>query len=170
MAKLTKEQEQNVAQWAAQGANLNEIQDRLKRELGITLTYFEARLLVIELGLKLQEKKKDPEPVATDEVASHTNIADDMANNQPDGTGVDDGFQQPQADGGKVQISVDQVTTPGAAVSGRVTFSDGQTAIWYLDQFGRLGLKGTEPGYKPPAADVPVFQQQLQVALQQAGF
>ena len=31
-------------------------------------------------------------------------------------------------------MSVDQITKPGAIVSGKVTFSDGQIADWYLDQ------------------------------------
>ena len=59
MPKLTQEQEQAVRQWAAEGANLNEIQDRLKSEHDLTLTYFEARMLVVDLDLKLQEKKRD---------------------------------------------------------------------------------------------------------------
>ncbi|HVV71326.1 MAG TPA: hypothetical protein VHI52_07485, partial [Verrucomicrobiae bacterium] len=65
---------------------------------------------------------------------------------------------------------VDQLAVPGAMVSGKATFSDGTTASWYLDQMGRLGLKASTPGYQPPAADIPVFQQELDLALQRAGF
>ncbi len=50
MATLTKEQEQAVAQWAAEGASLNDIQARLNSEFHVNLTYLDARLLVIELG------------------------------------------------------------------------------------------------------------------------
>ena len=60
-------------------------------------------------------------------------------------------------------MSVDQITRPGAIVSGKVTFSDGQTADWYLDQTGRLGVVPKQQGYKPSAADV----QNFQIALQQ---
>jgi hypothetical protein len=167
MPKLSKEQEQAVKQWAEDGSNLNEIQDRLKREHDITLTYLDARMLVIELGLKLQEKKRDsaPEekkepapslpnaPAATDEVAD----AELMA-------------PEPPVAGGNVKIVIDQIAIPGKVVSGKVTFSDGKTAGWYVDQMGRLGMNAPEPGYKPPPADVPVFQRDLDLALQRAGF
>jgi hypothetical protein len=48
-------------------------------------------------------------------------------------------------------------------ISGKVTFSDGQIADWYLDQTGRLGVVPAQQGYKPSPADV----QQFQIALQQ---
>ena len=51
-----------------------------------------------------------------------------------------------------------------------VPSSDGKTAGWYLDQMGRLGLRATEPGYQPPAADIPVFQRELQRLLQTQGY
>jgi hypothetical protein len=58
---------------------------------------------------------------------------------------------------------VDQLTKPGTMISGKVTFSDGQIADWYLDQTGRLGVVPAQQGYKPSPADV----QQFQIALQQ---
>ena len=71
--------------------------------------------------------------------------------------------------GGKVSTSLDHIAKPGALVSGKVTFTDGQTAEWYLDQTGRLGMVPPVPGYRPPQADVPVFQQQLQEELAKLG-
>jgi hypothetical protein len=47
-------------------------------------------------------------------------------------------------------------------VSGRTTFSDGQTAEWYLDQTGRLGLNPSTPGYRPSQQDVMDFQMELE--------
>jgi hypothetical protein len=70
----------------------------------------------------------------------------------------------------KVSVSVDQIARPGAMVSGKVTFSDGQTADWFLDQMGRLGLAPAQKGYKPPAGDVEDFQIALQNELQKLGF
>jgi len=64
---------------------------------------------------------------------------------------------------------VDQIARPGALVSGKVTFSDGQKADWYLDQTGRLGVVPAQQGYKPPAADVQEFQMALQEELQRMG-
>jgi tetratricopeptide (TPR) repeat protein len=55
---------------------------------------------------------------------------------------------------GKVSLRVDQVTRPGAIVSGKVTFSDGQQTDWFLDQTGHLGVVPKQQGYKPSAADL----------------
>ena len=63
---------------------------------------------------------------------------------------------------GKVSVTMDQITRPGAMVSGRVTFSDGQKAEWYLDQTGRLGLNPSTPGYRPGQQDVMDFQVELE--------
>ena len=67
-------------------------------------------------------------------------------------------------------MSVDQITKPGAIVSGKVTFSDGQTADWYLDQTGRLGVVPKQQGYKPSAADVQDFQLALQQEVAKLGY
>ena len=47
--------------------------------------------------------------------------------------------------------------------SGSVTFSDGVTGGWYLDQMGRLALtKISKPGYQPSREDLEAFQIELQ--------
>jgi hypothetical protein len=38
-----------------------------------------------------------------------------------------------------------------------------------MDQTGRLALTGAPKGYQPPAGDIPLFQQQLDLLMQQAG-
>jgi hypothetical protein len=70
---------------------------------------------------------------------------------------------------GKVRLTVDQITRAGAMVSGKVQFSDGKSADWYLDQMGRLGLAPAEKGYKPSAADLQDFQIALQSELERLG-
>jgi hypothetical protein len=57
---------------------------------------------------------------------------------------------------------MDAVTRASALASGKVTFSDGETADWMLDQTGRLGLNPTNPGYRPSESDIMAFQQELQ--------
>ena len=54
-------------------------------------------------------------------------------------------------------------------ISGRVTFSDGQKAEWYLDQTGRLGLNASTPGYRPSKQDVMDFQMELERLAQSHG-
>ena len=67
-------------------------------------------------------------------------------------------------------MTVDHLARPGALVSGGVTFSDGQTATWDLDETGRLGLTTKQTGYKPTPEDVKAFQVELQGQLQKMGF
>jgi hypothetical protein len=66
----------------------------------------------------------------------------------------------------RVRLTVDQITRAGAMISGKVKFSDGKSADWYLDQMGRLGLAPAEKGYKPSAADLQDFQTALQSELE----
>lgn len=156
MPQLTPDQLARVEAWAAEGATLNQIQDRLKTEFALVLTYLEARLLVAEVGVRLKDKERPVEKPAEPEPAP---VAPEAAEDAAAGDAT-----------GTVQLSVDTITVPGALASGKVTFSDGVAAAWYVDQMGRLGLSGAPQGYQPPAGDVPVFQQQLDRALMQAGF
>ncbi|MGA3163361.1 MAG: hypothetical protein ABSD77_04085 [Verrucomicrobiota bacterium] len=155
---LDETQRQRVTAWVLQGAKLSEIQSRLAKEFSLKLTYMEVRFLVDDLKLTL----KDPEPpkVAAP-VLEAAKPAD--AKNAPLPTGP------PGAKGG-VSVTVDQLTRPGAIVSGKVTFSDGQAADWYLDQTGRLGVAPKQQGYKPSAADVQQFQAALQSEIARMGF
>jgi hypothetical protein len=149
---LTDEQRQRVTAWILQGAKLSEIQNRLLSEFSIKLTYMEVRFLVDDLKLtpKDPEPPKVPEPPAAEPKAIEKEKAAPAS--------------------GKVSVGVDQIARPGAVVSGKVTFSDGQKADWYLDQTGRLGVVPAVQGYKPSPADVQQFQTLLQEELQRAGF
>jgi hypothetical protein len=162
---LDEEQRKRVGEWIAQGLKLSEIQTRLASDLGLTMTYMEARLLVDDLKLT----PKDPEPVKhVESVLTAPAAAPAPAARQP-GTAAPAPVQPPGATR-KVSVSVDQLARPGALVSGKVTFSDGNTAAWQLDQSGRLGLFPQQPGYRPPAADVEEFQLALETELAKAGF
>jgi hypothetical protein len=158
---LTEEQRQRVAAWIAQGAKLSEVQNRLASELGIKLTYMEARFLVDDLKLT----PKDPEPPKVVEPP----VAAKPAAAAPSQT-LPAGEASPPPTGGKVSVSVDQITKPGAIISGKVNFSDGQTADWYLDQTGRLGVVPKQAGYKPLPADVQEFQLALQQEVAKLGY
>jgi len=158
---LTDEQRQRVTALILQGAKLSEIQNRLAEEFGLKLTYMEARFLVDDLKLT----SKDPEPPKVVAPPATTTAADPAKltaekNPAPAGTLPASG----------VSVSVDQITKPGAIVSGKVTFSDGQIADWYLDQTGRLGVVPKQAGYKPSAADVQDFQVALQQEVAKLGY
>ena len=161
---LTEEQRQRVAAWIAEGAKLGEIQNRLASELGIKLTYMDTRFLIDDLKLvpKDPERPKTPEPAIPAKAPLSTHPV-------PAGESVEPEVLPPLG-GGKVSVTVDQITRPGAIVSGKVTFSDGQTAEWYLDQSGRLGVVPKQQGYKPSPADVQDFQTALQQEVAKLGY
>lgn len=74
------------------------------------------------------------------------------------------------AGAGSVTVDLDRIVRPGFMVSGNVTFSDGVSGKWALDQMGRLLLETPQKGYKPVPSDVQAFQRELQVLLQRQGY
>ncbi|TAG32423.1 MAG: hypothetical protein EAZ36_02345 [Verrucomicrobia bacterium] len=73
---------------------------------------------------------------------------------------------------GNVSVELDALTLkPGAIASGSVTFSDGVTGKWIVDQYGRPGFTEiSQPGYRPSPEDGQAFMQELDAALRQKGF
>lgn len=171
MMNLNESQTQAVAHWLGEGLKVSEIQKRLETEFGLRLTYMEVRFLLDDLKLM----PKDPEPTKpagavgqpaapTGEPGADTELDEDfpaepMDEDRPASTAPS-----------RVQITVDRLAHPGALVSGGVTFSDGQTAQWRLDQMGRLGLVPKQQGYRPSAMDVQDFQMALEKELRKTGF
>ena len=158
--KLDEAQKQKVSGWIEEGLKLSEIQDKLNSEFGFRMTYMEVRFLIDDLGVKLKDKPvaaPAPPPAAPTPAAGTT----------PTGTAP---LEEDGLVGGGVSVTVDQVTRPGSLVSGKVKFSDGKAAEWYLDQMGRLGLAPKEQGYKPSQEDLLAFQTELQNELAKLGF
>ncbi|MDH4444435.1 MAG: hypothetical protein QE267_04830 [Akkermansiaceae bacterium] len=139
---LTPEQKDALKKWAAEGATMSDLQRHLKDDFGHTLTYMDTRFLVLDLGIELVEPAK-PEEKKEEKPA-------------PVPTGV-------------VTTTMDSLTLPGALVSGKVSFSDGETAVWMLDQTGRPGLDPDTAGYRPSPEDIQEFQKQLRDLIQKSG-
>ena len=166
---LDQVQKETIARWINEGLKLADIQKRMDMELHITITYMELRLLVNELQVMPKAPPPAPPPVLK------------AASPQPDpGPAPGAAYPptpQPPAPGqtipgqgkGGISISVDTLARPGAMVSGNVTFSDGMSATWYLDQMGRLGLAAKQQGYRPSPADLQEFQIALENELAKAG-
>ncbi|MBC7367180.1 MAG: hypothetical protein H7343_10290, partial [Undibacterium sp.] len=70
-----------------------------------------------------------------------------------------------------VTVVVDKVTLiPGAIAGGTVTFSDGVTGKWIVDQQYRPGFTEiSQPGYRPNPADAQAFMQELGRVMQARG-
>jgi hypothetical protein len=197
---LTPEQKQAVVSWVAAGDNLSAIQKKLSEQFQVSMTYRDVRFLVDDLNLELKDAapKVDasdvtkapaakPAPGAAprgapagekkgffDKAKEKLGLAkDEPAETADDEEVVEEEMEElPPGGAGSVRVSVDEVTLiPGALASGTVTFSDGVTGKWIVDQYGRPGFtEVSKPGYRPNPADGQAFMQELSLALQKRGF
>ncbi|MEO6004915.1 MAG: hypothetical protein ABIZ04_03660 [Opitutus sp.] len=103
-------------------------------------------------------------------IAEGDDVADAAA--EPLDDDADDALDELPPAGGNVSVAVDKVTLiPGAVASGTVTFSDGVTGKWIIDQYGRPGFtEVSQPGYRPSPQDGQAFMQELSRTLQQRGY
>ena len=168
---LDEAQRKSVAQWIEAGARLSEIQNRITAEFGVSLTYMEVRLLVADLKLM----PKNFEPRKTVEVGAKPGRPDSATGPALQETPRPPGDEfapdvEPTPGAGSVAVTVDTAARPGAVVSGNVKFSDGKTAMWHLDQLGRLGTATAEKGYRPSPVDMQKFQAALEQELARLGF
>ena len=189
--ELTDTQREAVADWFADGASLDEIQKRIKSEFGVHLTYLDVRLLVAELPQPEEEAGEGAAAgTAAETAALHTGGPQHTGGTQLVATEATDGNSQESdeediAESGEPPdeaqdsneeqtvsaptVTIDALMLPGTIASGDVTFSDGKTGKWYLDQMGRLGIGNLPEGYRPSPTDAALFQQQLMQLLQSKG-
>jgi hypothetical protein len=142
---LNPEQKETLAAWLREGASLSDIQKRLEETFEIRMTYMDLRFLVDDLDL---------------EVAATAPKFDDPKKDMQSVGGPPPGT---------VSVTLDKVARPDALVSGQVTFSDGMTAQWSLDQMGRMSLTAKQPDYRPSEEDLKEFQTSLSEAVKKAG-
>ncbi len=152
---LSDEQQSAVKEWAREGSQLADIQKRLKGQFGLNVTYMDTRFLVLDLGIEIQievtsESEDDSEETDLDS-------STEAAPGSPES-------EQPVPSGG-LQVTTDETTRPGAIVSGTVIFSDGEKAIWMIDEMGRPGLKPDTEGYQPSEEDLIEFEKHLRMLL-----
>ncbi len=164
MLELNQAQQDAVRKWVAEGAGISDVQNRLIKEFDLRPTYMDVRILILELGATVQEKKPAVKDIKkeSDAAPAESGMIDEDVEEAP--------LPGSAPLGGGVKVEVDRLMKPGALVSGSVTFSDGVKAQWSLDQAGRLGLAGVKPGYRPSQTDVQEFQLALQKELAKQGY
>ncbi len=196
---LTPEQKHAVAGWVAAGDNLSTVQKKLADTYKLSMTYMDVRFLVDDLNLALKDAApkadasdvtKAPPRAPAEKAgekkglmerakekfglggAGESQAADEATLDEDEFPEDQSAFPDEAGLGGGVTVSVDKVTLhPGALASGSVTFSDGVTAKWLVDNYGRPGFSEvSQPGYRPSPADAQAFMQELSVALQSRGF
>ncbi len=159
---LEEGQRRQVAEWIEQGLKLSEIQTRIGKEFGVSMTYIDVRFLIDDLKLR----PKDTLPPTSVTLAP----AQKPASGPGPGGASPEPAPAPANAAGGVSVTVDTVARPGAIVSGRVSFSDGQGGAWLIDQTGRPGLVPDQQGYRPSQPDIVAFQTKLQDELARLGF
>lgn len=162
--KLDDAQRKIVSGWVADGLKLSEIQTKISKELGLSMTYMDVRFLIDDLKLQL----KDTQPAVPAPVLGQTSAAPAKEPGAALTPATESAGEEPLPGG--VSVTADQIARPGAVVSGRVKFSDGQGGAWYIDQMGRPGLVPDQQGYRPSREDIQEFQVQLQNELARMGF
>ena len=186
---LTPEQKLSVSSWVAAGDNLSAVQKKITEQFKVSMTYRDVRFLVDDLNLELKDPapkvdasdvSKTPPPVAKAPrpSAQHAGTADAAAELPTDLPAdaeaelADEGIDDLPPGASSVSVEVDKVTLiPGALAAGTVTFSDGVTGKWVIDQQYRPGVTEiSQPGYRPTPADSQAFMQQLSAQLQKRGF
>ncbi len=152
---LSEEQKETLRKWAAEGDQLADLQRKLKEEFSLNVTYMDMRFVVLDLNLEIQSQE-EPEP-------------ESEAPEEEDSSAPEEGSapgEETAGDSGPVSVTVDQIATPGAMVSGQVTFSDGEKGRWMIDQMGRPALDPDTAGYQPAHEDLITFQEELRKALE----
>lgn len=146
VSDLSSEQVEMVIGWVAEGAQMADVQRRLKDDFGFNVSYMDTRFLSLDLELNFQ--------VNEEEAKAEEVIEAPQVQEEPDLEGT-------KPDGGSVSASLDQVARPGSMVSGTVTFSDGMKGLWLIDEMGRPSIDPDQPGYQPSEADLVSFQEEL---------
>ncbi|MEY3608429.1 MAG: hypothetical protein RLZZ447_1217 [Verrucomicrobiota bacterium] len=197
---LTPEQKKTVVSWVAAGDGLSAVQSKLREHFQLSLTYRDVRFLVDDLDLQLRDAapkvdtsdvtKAVPAAPSTprapapekkgflEKAKEKLGLGGDDAGaaEAPEGEeSLDEPGDLPGAEpagASNVSVVVDKVTLiPGAIASGTVTFSDGVTGKWMIDQYGRPGFtQVSQDGYRPSPADAQAFMTELQLAIRNLGY
>lgn len=139
-SQLSDDQKNAIRQWAEDGATMADIQKQMNEQWQIRVTYMDTRFLILDLGITLKPEVKE-EPKKEEPI-----------------------LDEAEAVGG-VQVTQDEIVIPGMMFSGKVRFSDGEKALWYVDNTGRLGLDPDTVGYRPVQEDIMAFQNELKQML-----
>jgi hypothetical protein len=146
VSDLSSEQVEMVKEWVAEGAQMADLQKRLKDDFGFNVTYMDTRFLSLDLALNFQvdeEESEGPNDIENPEAQEEVDLEPLVQDRET------------------VTVTLDQVARPGAMVSGTVTFSDGMKALWLIDEMGRPSIDPDQPGYQPSEADLVTFQAEL---------
>ncbi len=176
-----QERDELIMEKLNSGMSLSDLQKLLDSEYGMKMTYFELRMIVsgLRIDWDKQEKKqrpviptpqapspapKAPEPkqeTSLDGLAEESQPLDEE-DDEEESEDTDD------SDDGNTVVTIDDSPMQGAVMSGSVKFASGASGKWMMNRMGQLGLASLDEGSEQPTQDdLMLFQQELQVVLQE---
>ena len=181
---LNNEQIESVRQWVAEGADVGEVQTRIKSRFGISMTYMDVRFLIDDIGAEIVSKPEKPESEVPQDLSAQPSSAypeeaayGEPAQSYPDAQSGYDAPETeaysdgqggyPSSDGGYPEADVPEASQAGGDISVSVSpiqRPDCTKAEWRIDRMGQLGLI-PEAGKTPPQSDMYPFQRKLQELL-----
>ena len=160
--KLENEIKIFMAEKIAAGVSLSDIQNMVNAEFKQNLTYMDIRIMASELEIDWQQLNPKKETAVEDVTA--VEAGPKTPETPADEAASDDAAAPGMPDLSDTKIEVSKIARPGMMFSGSVTFANGSSAEWYLDNMGRLGLENLQ-GDKPGQEDIEKFQIALQLEL-----
>ena len=171
-----------MASWVAAGDNLSADPEKAGEQFKLSLTYMDVRFLVDDLNLAQGPGAQGRAPTWQAGRAAGAGKEGPAREGQGKARpGQGDAEEPPEEPGrgaedlrraapGRSPFGRQGHPDSGAIASGTVTFSDGVTGKWIVDNYGRPGLTEiSKPGYRPNPADAQAFMQELNLAMQKRG-
>ena len=155
VSDLSEGQIQEIKDWVSGGAQMADVQRRLKDDFDLNATYMDTRFLALDLGLDFIKEEVEEEPKDEGEEAVVEATPVDASSAEVEVMPTPEGAPS-------VSVGIDQVAIPGAMVSGTVTFSDGEKGTWMIDVEGRPSIDPETENYRPTQEDLVDFQAKLQ--------
>ena len=192
---LNNEQIESVRQWVAEGADVGEVQTRIKSQFGISMSYMDVRFLIDDIGAEIVSKPEKPEPEVPQDLSAQPSSAypeeaayGEPAQSYPDAQSGYDAPETeaysdgqggyPSSDGGYPEADVPEASQAGGDISVSVSPIQRPDCIVSGDvvfsdgtkaewRIDRMGQLGLIPeaGKTPPQSDMYPFQRKLQELL-----
>ena len=175
MDKATEEQIKIfMAQELTNGTKLSDIQNMINEKFAANLTYMDVRIMASTLDIDWQKVNPAPAPAPQPETpaapqaeAAPAALPQEMpAENDPAVPAGEEALPE-MPDTSTTIVEISKLARPGMMLSGTVTFANGSSADWCIDQMGRLGVENLK-GDKPSQQDIEAFQIKLDQVIRQA--
>jgi len=176
------ERDQLIMEKLNSGMSLSDLQKLLNSEYGISMTYFDLRLLTTTLKIQWEKQDKPKKPALApqpqkkqidplpEEEPVNASPQDTDASEDTEETGeTDDDAEDGEFDESEgTVVTIDDTPIQGASISGTVKFASSASGKWMMDRQGHLGIYELDKDSEQPSQDdIQLFQIELQKLMQE---